>query len=264
MVDKTRVAVFGACGKMGQEVVRAVAGAADMTLVGAVDVVWSGTRISELVGIEGLDVTVEADFEAMLDQAKPQVVVDFAKPFVFADTKLCLERGVRAVIGTTGITPEEIAQIGKVAAENKTGAIVAPNFAIGAVLMMKFASEAAKYMPAVEIIELHHDKKADAPSGTAIKTSELVDAARKSAGIDWQVPCVGDPARGEEHNNVPIHSVRLPGLVAHQEVLFGGMGQMLSIRHDSLDRSSFMPGVLLAIRKVLALEGLVYGLDNLI
>lgn len=264
MTDKTRVAVFGACGKMGQEVVRAVAGAADMTLVGAVDVVWAGTRICELVGIEYLDVTVEADFEAMLERAKPQVVVDFAKPYVLADTKLCLEKGVRPVIGTTGITPEEINEIGRIASANKTGAIIAPNFAIGAVLMMKFASEAARYMPAVEIIELHHDKKADAPSGTSIKTSELVDAARQSAGIDWNAPCLGDVARGDVHNNVPIHSVRLPGLVAHQEVLFGGMGQMLTIRHDSLDRSSFMPGVLLAIRKVLGLQELVYGLDNLI
>ncbi len=140
-----------------------------------------------------------------------------------------------------------------------------PNFAIGAVLMMKFAAQAAVYMPCAEIIELHHDKKIDAPSGTAVKTAGMIDAARKAAGVEGEKPLGGaDPARGEERSGVRVHSVRLPGLVAHQEVLFGGVGQILTIRHDSLDRTSFMPGVLLAIRRASEIRGFVCGLEGLL
>ena len=156
-------------------------------------------------------------------------------------------------------------EIEKLAEQAGVAAMVIPNFAIGAVLMMKFAAQAAKYMPNAEIIELHHDKKTDAPSGTAIKTAEMIDAARKAAGVEPNMPAGGDdPARGEKRDGVHVHSVRLPGLVAHQEVLFGGTGQILTIRHDSLDRTSFMPGVLLAVRKASEVRGLVYGLDKLI
>jgi 4-hydroxy-tetrahydrodipicolinate reductase len=156
-------------------------------------------------------------------------------------------------------------EIGRLAEDAGVAAMVIPNFAIGAVLMMKFAAEAARYMPSVEIIELHRDKKLDAPSGTAIKTAEMIDSARKAAGVEPTEPlCPDGPARGERHSGVPVHSVRLPGFVAHQEVILGGTGQVLTIRHDSTDWTSFMPGVLLAIRRASNVRGLVYGLDKLL
>lgn len=250
-----RVAVLGACGKMGREVVEAVAAAGDMELVGACDI----------VGSAGMDIPVETDFESMLNKSKPDVVVDFAKPFVMDNARMALKRGVVPIIGTTGLSDDDLAELEKLSNDAGVAAMVIPNFAIGAVLMMKFAAQAAKYMPNAEIIELHHDKKTDAPSGTAIKTAEMIDAARKAAGVLPDKPAGGDdPARGEKRCGVQVHSVRLPGLVAHQEVLFGGTGQILTIRHDSLDRTSFMPGVLLAIRRASDARGLVYGLDKLI
>lgn len=257
MSDKVKVAVLGACGKMGSEVVNAVAGASDMEIVGVCDVAHVGSTLA--------DVTIEADFDSMLAKCKPDVVVDFAKPFVMGNARKAIERGIVPIIGTTGLTADELAELGKLAAAG-VGAMVIPNFAVGAVLMMKFAAQAAKYMPNVEIIELHHDKKLDAPSGTSIKTAEMIDEARKSAGIEFERPLGSDDdaARGERRARVHIHSVRLPGLVAHQEVIFGGVGQTLTIRHDSLDRTSFMPGVLLAIRRASNITGLVYGLDKLL
>lgn len=250
-----RVAVLGACGKMGREVIKAVSGADDMQLVGACDI----------AGSAGLDIPVETDFEAMLNKSQPNVVVDFAKPFVLDNARMALKRGVVPIIGTTGLSADDLAELEKLSNESGVAAMVIPNFAIGAVLMMKFAAEAAKYLPNVEIIELHHDKKIDAPSGTAIKTAEMIDSARRDAGAKPDVPAGGDdPARGENREGVRVHSVRLPGLVAHQEVLFGGTGQILTIRHDSIDRTSFMPGVLLAVRRASEASGLVYGLDKLI
>lgn len=260
-----KVAVLGACGKMGQEVVRTIAGASDMELVGACDVMGDGASIGSLVGLPDLQVPVDTDFELMLNRGVPDVVVDFAKPFVMENTRLALKRGIAPVIGTTGLSSAELDEIDKLANEAGVAAMVIPNFAVGAVLMMKFAAEAAKYLPNVEIIELHHDKKIDAPSGTAIKTAEMIDAARKAAGAEPQKPLGGDdPARGESRKGVQVHSVRLPGLVAHQEVVFGGTGQTLTIRHDSIDRTSFMPGVLLAVRRAGGLRGLIYGLDKLL
>lgn len=260
-----RVAVLGACGKMGQEVVKAVAGAEDMTLAGVCDVACAGMPIGQVVSVPGLDVAVEPDFQSMLNQAKPNVIVDFAKPFSMENARLALSSGVVPIIGTTGLSSADLEELEKLASDAGAAAMVIPNFAVGAVLMMKFASEAARYMPNVEIIELHHDRKLDAPSGTAIKTAEMIDAARESAGVEPDAPAGGDDAaRGEKRDGVQIHSVRLPGLVAHQEVVFGGTGQTLTIRHDSIDRTSFMPGVLLAIRKASTLKGLIYGLEKLL
>lgn len=250
-----RVAVQGACGKMGREVVKAVSSAQDMELVGACDVIPA----------DDIGVAVEADFESMLNHSKPGIVVDFAKPFVMANARGAIERGIAPIIGTTGLTDEELAELTKLSESKGVCAMVIPNFAIGAVLMMRFAAEAAKYMPNVEIIELHHDKKIDAPSGTAIKTAAMIDESRRAAGVKADEPAGGDdPARGEKIDGINIHSVRLPGLVAHQEVLFGGPGQMLTIRHDSIDRISFMPGVLMAIRYASQAVGFVYGLDQLL
>jgi 4-hydroxy-tetrahydrodipicolinate reductase len=215
------VAVSGAAGRMGQTVCAAVEGAEDMALVG---------RADPLLDTSLVDVLGDAD-----------VVVDFSTPDSAVDNaRLCVEAGVHCVMGTTGAEFSELEGVG----EGKL--FVAPNFAIGAVLMMKFAQEAAKHMPEVEIIELHHDRKRDAPSGTALRTAALI----------------GD-AGGDVHE--PIHSVRLPGLVAHHEIVFGGPGQTLTIRHDSVDRESFMPGVLLAIRKVAELErSPTIGLEQLL
>jgi 4-hydroxy-tetrahydrodipicolinate reductase len=182
----------------------------------------------------------------VIEEARPQVVVDFTIPeSVFENARLCLERDVHAVVGTTGIGDEQLRQLEQLARNSKGNCFVAPNFAIGAVLMMEAAKLIAPHMPAHEIVELHHDQKLDAPSGTAKRTAELVAAAGGRKGA-------------------PIHSVRLPGLVAHQEVIFGGPGQTLTIRHDSLSRESFMPGVLMAVRKVAELDGLVVGLERLL
>ena len=215
------VAVSGAAGRMGQAVVTAVEGADDMALVG---------RADPLLQTALVDVLGDAD-----------VVVDFSTPDTALDNaRLCLESGVHCVMGTSGADFSSLAGVGQ------ANLFVAPNFAIGAVLMMKFAVEAAAHMPECEIVELHHDGKLDAPSGTAKRTAELISEAG-----------------GRVHD--PIHSVRLPGLVAHQEVLFGGAGQTLTIRHDSVDRESFMPGVLLAVRSVGSLEtSPVVGLENLL
>ena len=261
MAEKIRVAVLGACGKMGREVVKAVSGAPDMELVGACDVVSVGEALADAPGV-----VIQSDLAAVLGQSQPEVVVDFAKPFVMANIRLAMVNCVVPIIGTTGQTAAELAEIERLAEETGVGAMVIPNFAIGAVLMMKLAAEAAAYMPDVEIIELHHDRKADAPSGTSIKTAEVIDAARKAAGAKPAAPVgsANDPARGDEKCGIRVHSVRLPGLVAHQEVIFGGTGQVLTIRHDSLDRTSFMPGVLLAVRRATDIRGVIYGLDKLL
>jgi 4-hydroxy-tetrahydrodipicolinate reductase len=226
---KIKVLVNGAEGKMGRETVKAVQNAVDLDLVAQTDL---GDNLVQEI-----------------KKSKAEVVVDFTQPKVaLANVKAILSNKAHAVVGTTGLSPANLAEIKKLCSKNKVNCIVAPNFAIGAVLMMKFAKEAAHYMPEVEIIELHHDQKKDAPSGTAIKTAEIIDADRKNI----------------RRKKIPIHSVRLQGLVAHQEVIFGGLGQTLKIRHDSISRESFMPGVVMAIHKVKKIKGLVYGLENLL
>lgn len=245
-MTKTRVIVNGADGKMGNEAVKAVLNTADLELVGRAD--------------------IQDDLGALIAETKAEVVVDFTHPdAAMKNIKTILQNKAHAIIGTTGIMPDDLAEIKKLCAKFKVNCIVAPNFAIGAILMMKFAREAAHYMPEVEIIELHHDQKADAPSGTAIKTAELILADRKNVKRpEKKVIEKIKNARGGRIGDIHIHSVRLQGLVAHQEVLFGGLGQTLKIRHDSISRESFMPGVILAIRKVGQLKGLVYGLENLL
>lgn len=266
MSDKIKAAVLGACGRMGKEVVKTIAEANDTELVGACDVACGGMNASDATGVPGLNIKISTDLQSMLKTCKPDVIVDFAKPFAMDSIRTIISNGIVPVIGTTGIKPDELAEMGELAEKNNTAAVVIPNFAIGAVLMMKFAQQAAKYMPNVEIIELHHDKKVDAPSGTAIKTAQMINEVRKNKKVEWVKPLGSndDPARGEYCEDINIHSVRLPGLVAHQEVIFGGTGQILTIRHDSIDRTSFMPGVLLAVRKAVGVKGLVYGLDKLL
>jgi 4-hydroxy-tetrahydrodipicolinate reductase len=200
--------------------------------------------------------------EAALSDTAPDVLVDFTTPQTVAQNALAaLAEDVRLVIGTTGMSSADLEEIRGLCETKGIGAVVAPNFAIGAVLMMHFAQIAARHMPCAEIIELHHDKKLDAPSGTALKTADMISQTRPEAN---KPPGDELPSRGQWRHNIPIHSIRLPGLVAHQEVIFGGFEQTLTIRHDSLGRGSFMPGVALAIRKVMELNHLVYGLENLL
>jgi 4-hydroxy-tetrahydrodipicolinate reductase len=265
--EPIRVAVCGAVGRMGREVVRAVTEAEGMTLVAAIDRQSVGEDAGVLAGCEVLGVSIQEDLATALEESGAEVLVDFTLPdSVFENTQIAIARGVSPVVGTTGLSPEQLSQIEYQAFEKGIGAFIAPNFAIGAVLMMEFAAQAAKYMPDVEIIELHHEKKIDSPSGTAILTAQKIAAARASA----PTPLPQNPvekvagARGATLGEVPIHSVRLPGYVASQEVVFGGLGQILSLRHDSQDRRSFMPGVVLSVQRVRSLEGLVIGLEKLL
>jgi 4-hydroxy-tetrahydrodipicolinate reductase len=250
---------------MGQAVLKAVQEADGLELVGAVDI-KGGADTGTLVGLPASGILVETDLEALLERKKPEVMVDFTRPdVVFGNVMTALKHGTSPVVGTTGLSDEQKAEIAKAAEENATPAFIAPNFAIGAVLLMILSRQAAKYMPEVEIIELHHDKKLDAPSGTAIQTAAMIAEVRKEhqqGNPDEFEKLPG--ARGANYEGMHIHSVRLPGYVAHQEVIFGGLGQTLTIRHDSMNRESFMPGVVLAAKKVRSLKGLTVGLDKLL
>ena len=259
-----KVLVTGACGRMGQAVVKSIINDPETELVAAVDL-KGGMDAGELVGLKPVGVKVTTDLAAAIAETKPEVMVDFTRPdVVFQNAVMALKNKVAPVIGTTGLSDDAKAQLEALSKENDTPVFIAPNFAIGAVLMMLMARQAAKYMPEVEIIELHHDRKLDAPSGTALETANMISEVREShkQGHPEEKEKIAG-ARGAQVNGIPIHSVRLPGYVAHQEVIFGGLGQTLTIRHDSLDRESFMPGVVLACKKILGLKGLVIGLDKL-
>ncbi|MDD3718374.1 MAG: 4-hydroxy-tetrahydrodipicolinate reductase [Actinomycetota bacterium] len=254
-----RVGVCGAGGRMGREVCRAVESEPDLVLVCAVDPVCAGTGLDELVPGHGGGITVAAGPESLVESGA-EVMVDFSiAPAARENVPYALERGIACVVGTTGFLPEDMEGFDRIAGENGVGCLVAPNFAIGAVLMMDFARRAGRFMPDCEIVELHHAAKLDAPSGTAMTTARLVLEERGMGGAEAK----DDGPRGLDLGGIRIHSVRLTGLVAHQEVIFGAMGQTLTLRHDTFDRASFMPGVMLAIREVGALEGLVLGLDKL-
>lgn len=243
-----RVGVLGAKGRMGVEVVKAVSAQEDMKLVAALD---AGDPVYSMTS-EGAN-----------------IVVDFTTPdAAMSHLEWLIENGVHVVVGTTGFSPDQIKQIQKWSdAHPEVGILIAPNFSIGAILTMRFAAEAAKFFESVEIIELHHPNKADAPSGTSVHTAEAIAKARAAAGKGAMPDATtkGIPAaRGAEVHGIPIHSVRLRGLVAHEEVLLGDAGEMLTIRHDSFERSSFMPGVLAGIRGVANHPGITWGLDKLL
>ncbi|MGF7185738.1 4-hydroxy-tetrahydrodipicolinate reductase [Desulfitispora alkaliphila] len=265
-MDKIKVVVTGATGKMGLEALNTVIDADDLELVGAIDVKHAGMDVGYLVGVKPIGVQVNEDLATVLKEEKPDVMVDFTNPqAVLKNIKTALEHKVSPVVGTTGLTDSELEEIQQESKTNNTSVFIAPNFTIGAVLMMRFAKEAAKYMPHVEVIEQHHDEKLDAPSGTALKTIEMISEEREAlrqGNINEYEKIPG--CRGGEHQGMRVHSVRLPGLVAHQEVIFGGQGQTLTIRHDSISRDSFRPGIALGIRKVKSLKGVVIGLENLI
>jgi len=241
-----RVAVLGSKGKVGATMVQAVQAAEDLTLSAEVD---AGDPLS------------------MLTDNKTEVVIDFTHPDVVMDNlKFLIDNGIHAVVGTTGFTDERLQQVRAwLAAEPDVSALIAPNFAIGAVLSMHFARQAAPFYESVEVIELHHPHKADAPSGTAARTAALIAEARKELPPNPDATTASLPgARGADVDGVPVHSVRLAGLVAHQEVLFGTAGETLTIRHDSMDRTSFVPGVLLAVRRVAEHPGLTVGIESLL
>ncbi len=262
-----RVAVCGAAGRMGREVVRAIAEADGMTVVAAIDRHETGRDAGELAGVGTLGVSVESGLEAALTRAAPTVMVDFTIPGQVMDNlAVAVALGVSPVIGTTGLSAEQFDALDKAARLKHIGAFFAPNYAIGAVLIMQFAAQAAKYLPDVEIIEMHHEKKLDSPSGTALLTAQKIAEARSerpTPPLDNLVEKITG-ARGADYDGIAIHSLRLPGYVAHQEVIFGGMGQTLTLRHDSIDRRSFMPGVVLAVRRVRDWNGLVIGLEKLL
>ena len=241
-----KVAILGAKGRMGATTVGAIKESSDLELVAALDL---GDDINQLVS------------------SGAQVVVDFTHPdSVMGNLEFAISHGVNVVVGTTGFDAKKLATIKGWLADNpKVGALIAPNFGLGAVLMMQFAAQAAKYFESVEIIELHHPNKADAPSGTAARTAELITEARASVNKGAMPDATSSGlqgARGAKVGDVPVHSVRLRGLVAHQEVILGDLGETLTIRHDSIDRTGFMPGVLLGVRKVVEVSGLTFGLEH--
>jgi 4-hydroxy-tetrahydrodipicolinate reductase len=265
-MDMIKIVVAGPRGRMGIEAVRLIERTEHFTLVGAIDRINGGKRISDVEGMPNLEAPIYTDIAQCLKETRPDVLVDLTTPEIGKyNTKIALEHGVRPVVGTTGFSQEDLATVTDMARDKQLGAIIAPNFAIGAILMMKFSQMAAKYFNDIEILELHHDQKLDAPSGTAIKTAELISTVRepKNQGHPNEKETM-DGARGAEIDGIHIHSVRLPGLIAHQEVLFGGEGQMVSIRHDSFNRVSFMSGVKVAVETVMKLDFLVYGLENII
>ncbi|WP_028255895.1 4-hydroxy-tetrahydrodipicolinate reductase [Veillonella magna] len=262
----TKVMVCGASGKMGREVVKAVHNDTALTLIGGIDPKQAGEDLGIVAGIGALNLPVYASLENALVKDKPDVIVDFTSPAViFENAKTVLSAGVHMVIGTTGLTEEQRNELAAIGKEHHANCLVAPNFSLGAVMMMKVSAELAPYFPNVEIIELHHNHKYDAPSGTSILTAKLINEAKASAGAiaDEDLTRESLPgARGAKVDDVTIHSVRLPGYVAHQQVLFGGYDETLTIRHDSLSRLSFMPGVVLACKKIASKPGLTYGLEH--
>ncbi len=264
-MEPIKVSVCGAAGKMGSLVVATVARAEDMVLTGAVDPAAAGRDAGEVAGLDSLGVIVTADLDSLLARGDSTVMVDFTGPLaIMANIRTALSRGVVPVVGTTGFTEKELDQVRQWVELEGGGAIIVPNFALGAVLMMKMAQTCARYFPAVEIIEQHHDGKVDAPSGTALRTARLIREARRERPHIPEALEKLAGARGGDYEGIRIHSVRLPGAVAHQEIIFGGEGQLLTLRHDSLDRRSFMPGLLAAIRRAPAVKGLIYGMEDLL
>jgi 4-hydroxy-tetrahydrodipicolinate reductase len=265
-MENIKIIIAGPRGRMGREAVTLVDTTEGFELMAVVDNKYDGMKLSELDGFAQIDVPIFSDLEKCLQKYKADVLIDLTTPEVGMDhTKTALQYNVRPVVGTTGFSKTDLEELETICRQKELGCIIAPNFAIGAVLMMKFSQMAAKYMEDVEIIELHHDQKLDAPSGTAVKTAEMISnvrAAKKQGHPNEKETITG--ARGAEYDGMHIHSVRLPGLIAHQEVIFGADGQTLTIRHDSYHRGSFMSGVKVAVETVMKLNTFVYGLENIL
>lgn len=261
----TSIIIAGPRGKMGSEAVNMVLEEKGYELIACLDHKNEGKTLADIPGLPDMNVPIYTDAEKCFQDKQADILIDLTVPGVgYKHTEMALNHGIRPVVGTSGFTSEQIDRLSEISKETKTGCIIAPNFAIGAVLMMQFAKLAAVYLPDVEIIEKHHDQKVDAPSGTALKTVDMIKEARKSKIQGHPQEKENLPgARGAVDDGIHIHSVRLPGLVAHQEVIFGGPGQTLTITHDSLERKSFMSGIKLAIDHVKRSEELVYGLEKI-
>ncbi len=265
------VIVAGATGKMGRETIKVIAQTPDMILIGATGRTYLGEDIGEVIGIDPLEIPVTNDLEVLLAQGAQEkqlaVMIDFTHPsLVYEHIRSAIAYGVRPVIGTTGLSLSQLRDLEIFADKASMGCVIVPNFSIGMVLLQQAAIAACQYYEHAEIIELHHNRKADAPSGTAIQTAHLLSELGKT----FNPPLVNEKeqilgARGAKiGENLRIHSIRLPGLVAHQEIIFGALGETYSLRHDTSDRLCYMPGVLLAIRKVIQLKQLIYGLEKLL
>lgn len=259
-----RIIVSGFRGKMGTSCTNMVLNHEDFTLAAVYDPFATEVYLDELPQYGGHHVRVYQDKELLVSEVEADIWIDFSRPeAAYENTKFAIEHRLRPVIGTTGFTADQFDELVMLSKEVGLGGLIAPNFAVGAVLMMEFAAKASKYFPNVEIIELHHDNKLDAPSGTAIKTAELIYKERGDhhQGNPEEMETIAG-ARGADFHGMKIHSVRLPGLVAHQQVQFGSAGEGLTIRHDSYDRESFMTGVALSCQKVMEIDYLAYGLEN--
>ena len=261
-----KILVNGAAGKMGREVLKAVHNDTELQLVGGVDPNHGGKDLCEWVGTSPLQIYMYSDLTSAIDAVHPDVIVDFTTPaIIFDNAKLMLSKGIHVVIGTTGLSEEQRNILDQIGRDHNANCLVAPNFSLGAVMMMKTAAQLAPYFPDVEIIELHHNHTYDAPSGTSVLTAKLINDAKVKANVTASEDLTRESlpgARGAKVDDVTIHSVRLPGYVAHQEVIFGGYDETLIIRHDSLSRLSFMPGVVLACKKIKDYPGLTYGLEH--
>lgn len=261
-----KVGVVGALGKMGKEVIKAVLNAQDTKLVMAVDIIGKGTDAGiAAAGIES-DIKIETDLETAIINCSPDVIVDFTQPKdIYSHVCTYMKHKVKSVIGTTGLKDEEISALKKLSEQTQTACLIAPNFSTGAVLLMMFAKQAAKYFNNAEIIELHHNRKKDAPSGTAIKTAQLMAESNSDFALDNcpETEIIKGSRGGCANANIHIHSVRMPGYIASQEVIFGASGQILKLAHHTMERSCYMTGVLLAVRYVFDNNEFVYGLDNI-
>lgn len=264
-MNKIKVIVCGAAGSMGRYVVKTVLSREDMELVGALDTCGKGKDAGELATGHDAGILISDDLKKVLAKQNPDVMVDFTKGWAAPENILrCLATNCACVVGTTGISDDNLEKIRAKSEETGVPVLIAPNFSLGAVLMMKFSREAARYFQWAEIIELHHENKADAPSGTALRTAELMSRERPQFNSPRNETEKVRCARGGIHHGVRIHSIRLQGLLAHQEVNLGGLGEVLKIRHDSISRECFMPGVMLGIEKVRSLKGLVIGLEDIL
>lgn len=260
-----KIIVAGPRGRMGSEAIKMINEESNFQLVACIDRKNNGKMLSDIDTLPNLKVPIFEDIEECFTSVEADVLIDLTVPESgYRHTLHAIKHKVRPVVGTSGFTASQIEELTHIADTNEVGCIIAPNFAIGAVLMMSFAQKASKFLPDVEIIEKHHDRKLDAPSGTAMKTIDLINEvrAKKAQGHPNEMETLAG-ARGAEKDGIRVHSVRLPGLVAHQEVILGGRGQTLTIKHDSFDRSSFMSGIKLAIEHVLSIDTLIYGLENI-
>ncbi len=266
MSEQIKVIVAGAGGRMGREVVKLVLGDEHLELAAAIGRSDAGRDAGELVGLKSVGVALVSSLEEALTSVKADVLVDFTTPeFAYEHAHLAIQHGVRPVMGTTGYTPEQIEELDRLCQDAGIGGLIAPNFSIGVILMMRFAAQAAKHFPHLEIIETHGDHKLDAPSGTAVKTAEMVREVRESfkQGNPNEKETIPG-SRGGEFDGFRIHSVRLPGVFAQQEVIFGAFGQSLKIRHDSYERAGYMPGVKIGVQKVMEYTGMVYGFERFV